>query len=126
MPVSVSRWEKVAGGGAFVNGNQGSESENRALKKGPSGLPFGWRSCILMPMSSCNHRKLVLMEKQGKKYRCRHCHLTIDEKELDGGCCPECLEACGVRRRDFEVLKPEYDGRVLYRCEECGAIIEVD
>ena len=74
-------------------------------------------------MSHCNHQRLVLLNQQDKKLRCRHCHLTIDEEELADGHCPECYDAYGVKRRDFEQLEPEGDGKVRYRCEECGAII---
>lgn len=77
-------------------------------------------------MTSCRHRKLVLMGAQGKKLRCRHCHLTIDEMELRGGFCPECREAYGLQRRDFDVVEAEDDGTTHYRCEECGALIQVD
>lgn len=76
-------------------------------------------------MPPCRHQKLVLLEKQGKKLRCHHCHLTIDEKELRDGFCPECQEVYGVRRRDFEEIKPKDDGKAQYRCEDCGAVIDV-
>lgn len=66
------------------------------------------------------------MGAQGKKLRCRHCHLTIDEKELGGGFCPECREAYGLKRRDFDVVEAEDDGTTHYRCEECGVLIQVD
>jgi uncharacterized Zn finger protein len=65
------------------------------------------------------------MKKAGERLRCRHCHLTIDEDELGNGSCPECLEARGVRHRDFEKIEPEEDDTVLYRCEDCGALIKV-
>jgi hypothetical protein len=54
--------------------------------------------------------------------RCRHCHLTIREDELDGGWCPECYEASGQRRSDFETVAGE-DGGVRYRCEDCGILV---
>ena len=66
------------------------------------------------------------MEKRPKKVRCRHCHLTIDEKELGSGCCPECQEAYGVRRRDFEEVKIKDEDAVVYRCEDCGTLITVE
>jgi len=64
-----------------------------------------------------------LLPSQGKKLRCRHCHLTIGQEELAGGYCPECYEAYGVKRRDFEELEEEDAGKVRYSCEECGIII---
>ena len=76
-----------------------------------------------MPMSRCNHQSLVLLAPQGRKLRCRHCHLTIGKEELAGGYCPECYEVYGVKRRDFEHLEPEDDGETRYSCEKCGAII---
>lgn len=77
-------------------------------------------------MSECTHQKLVLVGGRGKKLRCRHCHLTIDEKELGEDYCPECLENRGVRCRDFEELEAEAPAKVRYRCEVCGILIEVD
>ena len=75
-------------------------------------------------MTTCRHQKLVLLEKQGKKLRCRHCHLTIGEEELGDGCCPECEEVSGSRHRDFEAVVPHDEGVVEYRCESCGALIK--
>ena len=77
-------------------------------------------------MTTCRHKKLVLLEKQVKKFRCRHCHLTIDETELASGYCPECQEVYGVRRRDFEEVKTKDDGAVVYRCEDCGTLITIE
>ena len=68
-------------------------------------------------MTECRHQELVLVRGLGKKVRCRHCHLTIDEEELGEGYCPEC--------REFEELESEEDGMVQYRCEGCGDLIEV-
>jgi predicted RNA-binding Zn-ribbon protein involved in translation (DUF1610 family) len=73
-------------------------------------------------MPTCKHKNLIL-EKQAKKVRCRYCHLTIDEKELGSGYCPECEEVYGVRRRDFEAVKTKNEGEVIYRCEDCGTLI---
>jgi hypothetical protein len=75
-------------------------------------------------MSGCNHQRLVLLTPQDKKLCCRHCHLTIDEKELAGGYCPECYEVYGVKRHNFQRLEPEDNGKAQYRCEECGIIIK--
>jgi len=77
-------------------------------------------------MTSCRHNKLVLLEKRSNKVRCRHCHLTIDEKELRSGYCPECQEVYGVRRRDFEEVKTKDEGAVVYRCEDCGTLITIE
>lgn len=77
-------------------------------------------------MKPCSHKNLVLLNKQAKKIRCRHCHLTIDEKELGSGCCPECLEVYGLRRRDFEDVESTDEGAVVYRCEDCGKLIKME
>jgi predicted RNA-binding Zn-ribbon protein involved in translation (DUF1610 family) len=74
-------------------------------------------------MTSCGHQELILIPSPGKKLQCRHCQLTIDEEELAGGHCPECFEAFGIRRRDFEPVGDDED-RTRYRCENCGAVIE--
>ena len=75
-------------------------------------------------MPRCNHQSLVLLIPQDKKLRCRHCDLTIDEQELADGYCPECYEVYGVKRRDFEQLEPQDNGKARYKCEECGIIIK--
>ena len=75
-------------------------------------------------MPHCNHQNLVLLTPQAKKLRCRHCHLTINEEELADGCCPECYEVYAVKRRDFDQLEPEDNGKTRYTCEECGIIIK--
>ena len=78
-------------------------------------------------MTTCRHQQLVLVKSSGKKFRCRRCGLTIDEKELGNGFCPECLEVKGLRHRDFAEVEPEEEGgRQIYRCETCNALIEVD
>lgn len=77
-------------------------------------------------MTSCRHNRLSLISQTGKKLRCRHCHLTIDEEELGESCCPECLEIHGVRRQDFEEVEQENKDKVQYRCDDCGALIEID
>ena len=76
-----------------------------------------------MPMSRCKHQSLVLLAPQDKRLRCRHCNLTIDEKELADGNCPECYEDSGMKRQDFERLEPENNGKIRYGCEKCGAVI---
>ena len=77
-----------------------------------------------MPISGCRHQRLVLLAPQGEKRRCRHCHLTINSKELADGFCPECHAVHGVKRWDFDRFEPEHENRIRYRCEKCGAIIE--
>ena len=76
-------------------------------------------------MRECTHPVLVLCERTPNKLRCRHCHLTISPEELGGGPCPECKEALGVDRRDFEEVEGEQADKVRYRCEACGIMIEV-
>jgi predicted RNA-binding Zn-ribbon protein involved in translation (DUF1610 family) len=75
-------------------------------------------------MSSCNHATLELLPERKKTLRCRHCHLTIAGDELGDGYCPECFDASGSKRYDFEELKILETGIARYRCEECGAIIK--
>ncbi len=73
-------------------------------------------------MPTCSHNNLLLLAAPAPKLRCRHCHLTIRAEELDGGPCPECYEASGRRRYDFETLV-EAPGSGQYRCEDCGILI---
>jgi hypothetical protein len=79
-----------------------------------------------MSSTGCQHQHLVLLPSSSRKLRCRHCHLTIDAGELESDFCPECYEREGVRRRDFEAAPDPSEGRVRYRCEDCGAIITID
>ena len=74
-------------------------------------------------MPRCDHQEMALLPPQDKKLRCRHCHLTIDGKELEDGYCPECYEVYNEKRRDFESVETEGDGKTRYICEKCGAII---
>lgn len=74
-------------------------------------------------MSACRHEILTLVPPPAARLRCRHCHLTISERELGDGCCPECLETFQHRRRDFETLDAPEGAAVRYRCEACGLII---
>lgn len=73
---------------------------------------------------SCLHTHLTLLPRREKRLRCRHCHLTIKADELQDGFCPECYERSGRKRYDFETVASETDGKAVYRCEDCGAIIE--
>ena len=77
-------------------------------------------------MTSCNHSKLVLLPEKKNLLRCRHCHLQIKADELGGNHCPECFEADGNKRYDFEEVAVKETGTDRYRCEKCGAIIESD
>ena len=76
-------------------------------------------------MSGCSHAVLTLMPPAGARLRCRHCHLTITAQELGSGCCPECLEALNVQRRDFEDVPDADADRTRYRCEACGMVLDV-
>jgi len=76
-------------------------------------------------MTTCLHRNLVLLPENGKRLRCRHCHLTIDPEELGDSHCPECYEVYGEKRSDFEIMEGGQAAVVRYRCEDCGATIDV-
>ena len=75
-------------------------------------------------MNSCKHNVLTLLSNNSKRLKCRHCHLTIKPDELKEGYCPECFEAYGKKRYDFEEIDLETDNITQYRCEECHAIIK--
>jgi hypothetical protein len=75
-------------------------------------------------MTDCKHQQLVLLEADGTKLRCRHCHLTINEEELSQGFCPECLHVHGIKRTDFDRVEPEGKGETRYSCENCGIIVK--
>jgi predicted RNA-binding Zn-ribbon protein involved in translation (DUF1610 family) len=78
-----------------------------------------------MDMNPCRHKNLVLLAESKDRIRCRHCHLTIKSDELTTRYCPECYEATGSKRYDFEeILEPE-NPTVQYRCEDCGLLIPV-
>lgn len=77
-------------------------------------------------MTACRHLNLVILPPGEEKMRCRHCHLTITADEMPGGYCPECYEAQGCKRFDFEKIAAPDQARTRYRCEACGAIIEAD
>ena len=44
--------------------------------------------------------------------------------ELGDGYCPECFDASGNKRYEFDELETVETGVARYRCEECGAIIK--
>jgi len=75
-------------------------------------------------MSGCGHKRLTLLKEREDRLRCRKCHLVLSVDELGGGCCPECYEASGERRCDFEKLAAKGDEVTRYRCDGCGAVIE--
>lgn len=77
-------------------------------------------------MSECTHRNLVLLAPPKNRIRCRHCHLTIRRDELSRSYCPECYEAEGVKRKEFEEVEETEKQPVHYSCEDCGAFIPVD
>jgi hypothetical protein len=78
-------------------------------------------------MNPCRHLHLVLLSPLAThKLRCRHCHLTITPEELEGGYCPECYEAKGIKNSNFEEISTPGDGKTRYRCEQCNAVIDVD
>ena len=75
-------------------------------------------------VTSCNHQNLVLLPAAAPRLRCRRCHLTLSAAELEGGPCPECLDATGRRNYDFEPVPGDGSGHAArYRCEDCGAMI---
>jgi hypothetical protein len=76
-------------------------------------------------IDSCKHQNLVLVKENKNKVRCTHCHLTINKEELDTDFCPECWETDGVKRRDFIKVEEKKGGTGSYRCEDCGAEIDV-
>ena len=69
---------------------------------------------------------LVLLAEPKGRVRCRHCHLTIQSDELGKRYCPECYEATGSKRYDFEPVPEPEIAVVRYRCEDCGLVIEVE
>ena len=77
-------------------------------------------------MTTCKHKKLVLIQPPKDKIRCTYCNLVISKEELTNGYCPECYHVRGVRHYEFEEVKAKPGAAVQYRCEECGAIIEWD
>lgn len=71
-------------------------------------------------MDACKHRNLVLLTPPKERLRCRHCHLTLTRAELKSRYCPECYEATGVKRFDFEEIVAAGSEPVYYRCEDCN------
>ena len=75
-------------------------------------------------MDKCRHQNLVLIKPDKNKLRCTHCHLTINEDELETGFCPECWETERIKRRDFEKVEQKESETDTYRCEGCGVEIK--
>jgi len=74
-------------------------------------------------MSSCRHLKLTLISKNKPRLKCRHCHLTIKAEDVENTYCPECYEAFGQKRYDFDPVEVAESNASQYRCEACGALI---
>ena len=77
-------------------------------------------------MSTCRHQKLVLIKQDKNKLRCTHCHLTINEEDLDSDFCPECWETDRIRRRDFKKIDQKENDSDTYRCEGCGVEVRTE
>lgn len=77
-------------------------------------------------MSECKHQNLVFLAPPKDRIRCRHCHLTLKRDELTKRYCPECYEAEGIRRSDFEEVEEPKTDKVQYSCEDCGLLISTD
>lgn len=78
-------------------------------------------------MGACKHARLTLMMPTTEvRLRCRHCHLTLPEEELEGGSCPECLEESGRRRSDFERTEIATADAARVRCEDCGLVTDAE
>ncbi len=75
-------------------------------------------------MTSCNHSNLELLPERKNRLRCQHCHLTIKADDLANSYCPECFEIHKIKQYDFEEIVEAETGIVMYRCEECGIIVE--
>ena len=75
-------------------------------------------------MSSCNHATLELVPQRRATVRCRRCNLTLSADELGDGYCPECFDAKGIKNYEFESIASN-GSKTIYRCEECGAVIEL-
>jgi hypothetical protein len=74
-------------------------------------------------MASCNHSTLELLTERKTTLRCRYCHLTISGEEVGDGFCPECFDASGNKRYEFERIVASEATAARYRCEDCGVII---
>ncbi len=79
-----------------------------------------------MNKNQCPHKNLLLLPAPKDRLRCRHCALTIKSDELSSRYCPECYEATGSKRYDFDEVEEPIDGSVQYRCEDCGMLIQLN
>ena len=77
-------------------------------------------------METCRHKNLFLIRQDKIKLKCTHCHLTINEDELETDYCPECWETDKVKRRGFEKIEQKNNKTDTYRCEECGVEVKVE
>ena len=80
-------------------------------------------SLVVSSMVDCPHKTLVLVQREKRKLRCLHCHLTISPRELGQGFCPECYDR-GLRHQEFEELEDSDAEKVIYQCETCPLTIE--
>jgi Zn finger protein HypA/HybF involved in hydrogenase expression len=89
-------------------------------------MAFGvlWQYNEFTKMSGCKHTNIMLVPHSTSiRLRCRYCHLTIKQEDLEGEYCPECMAVNGQRRNDFETIEPREKASVQYRCEDCGAML---
>ncbi len=77
-------------------------------------------------MSDCLHKNLTLIKERADKVRCKTCHLTITLEELGKNYCPECYDATGKKRYDFEKITLNPSNVSQYRCEDCGITIKTE
>lgn len=75
-------------------------------------------------MDDCTHTNLTVLNDTQQKLRCRHCHLTIAADELPDEFCPECYEATGLKKYDFDAVEKTGSQTTRYRCEDCGILID--
>ena len=79
-----------------------------------------------MDKENCPHTNLTILNDARPKMRCRYCHLTIEAQELSDSYCPECYEATGYKKFDFDAVASTDANAIRYRCEDCGVLIEND
>jgi hypothetical protein len=74
-------------------------------------------------MEPCNHSTLVLLIEKKNRLRCKRCHLTIKDDDLENRYCPECYEDHGIKQYDFEKIDADSPQTIYYRCEKCNITI---
>jgi len=74
-------------------------------------------------MNSCNHTNLELLPERKNTVRCRYCDLTLAVEDLQDGFCPECFDASGAKRYEFDEVKSREESAARYRCDDCGIIV---